>query len=106
VGVEGVDDPIALEVVVEPLGRRERREARIAGPDVLDRPARLLRQVLVMGPGIASWLGRIELVASPRHVDVIGAFEPGQRALEPALAEVAPGAGDIGPDLDAHRGAA
>ena len=41
-----------------------------------------------------------------RHVtrDLVAVLERGERGLEAALADVAPGAGDVGPDLDVHGG--
>src|SRR5439155_26467944 len=48
--------------------------------------------------------GGIELEAAPRHADVVAVGERGERALEAALADVAPGAGDVRPDLDVHGG--
>ena len=46
--------------------------------------------------------GRVELEAPPRDGDVVAVLEPGERGLEAALADVAPGAGDVRPDLDVH----
>ena len=43
---------------------------------------------------------RIELEAAPRDGDLVAVLEGGERRLEAALADVAPGAGDVGPDLD------
>jgi hypothetical protein len=44
----------------------------------------------------------VELEAPPSDVHVVGVREPRERGLEAALADVAPGADDIGPDLDVH----
>ena len=45
---------------------------------------------------------RIELEAAPRDGDLVAVLERGERGLEAALADVAPGAGDVRPDLDVH----
>ncbi len=37
-----------------------------------------------------------------RDLHVVAVLEAGERGLEAALADVAPGAGDVGPDLDVH----
>lgn len=50
---------------------------------------------------------RGELERSPHDLDVSGMLELRERRLEPTLADVAPGARDIGPDVEAeggHRG--
>ncbi len=56
-----------------------------------------------MGRGVLWALARrarIELEAAPGDLHVIAVLEALQRGLEAALADVAPGTGDIGPDLD------
>ena len=47
--------------------------------------------------------GRVELERAPRHLHLVAVLEAGERGLEAALADVAPGTGDVRPDLDVHR---
>ena len=47
--------------------------------------------------------GGIELEATPGHPHFVAVLELSERGLEPALPDVAPGAGDVGPDLDLHQ---
>ena len=55
----------------------------------------------VVGAGVV--LGRrVELVGVPGHGDLVAMVEPVQRGLEAALADVAPRADDVGPDIDVH----
>ena len=93
--VEGIDHLVALEVVSEALGRRERGDPRVEHLDLLGRPADLRAEVLVMGGPGAARLLRVELEAAPGHLDVGGAVEACQRSLESALADVAPRADDV-----------
>ena len=55
-----------------------------------------LRAVVVVGQG------RVQLVAAPLHLDLVAVGERGERLLETTLADVAPRAGDVRPDLDLH----
>lgn len=45
---------------------------------------------------------RIEFEGVPHHVDVVGVLEAGKRGLEAPLADIAPRAHHIGPDIDTH----
>jgi hypothetical protein len=54
---------------------------------------------------VASALARrtgIELEAPPGHPDPVAVLELRQSRFEAALADVAPGASDVRPDLDVH----
>ena len=46
--------------------------------------------------------GRVQLEGAVDHLDLVAVRESGQRGLEAALADVAPGTDDVGPDLDLH----
>ena len=46
---------------------------------------------------------RVELEAAPGQLDLVTVRELLERMLEASLADVAPGAHDVGPDLDGHR---
>ena len=101
VGGEGVDPagpgPVELEAEVgaglghpslDGLDRRAGAELRL---EVLD-------EVVALGRHVA-----VELEGPEGHGDVaLVPAEPAQRLLEPGLAHVAPGAHDVGPDLDLH----
>ena len=45
---------------------------------------------------------RVQLEAPPGDLDLACVLELAEGALQPALADVAPGADDVGPDLDLH----
>jgi hypothetical protein len=101
-GVERVDHLVGLEVVVETLGGREVDDAGVEVADLVDVGAKLRGEVLVMGRARAARLVRVQLEAPPLDLDVLGAIEVRKGTLEPTLPDVAPGADDIGPDLDLH----
>ena len=48
---------------------------------------------------------RIELEGPERHADILRSREAPERRLEPPLADVAPRADDVGPDVDVHPAA-
>jgi len=48
--------------------------------------------------------GRVQLEGPVDDLHLGGVLETGQRRLQPALADVAPRADDVTPDLDAHVG--
>jgi hypothetical protein len=73
-----------------------------AGERLVAAHAVLLGEVRGAVDGALWRRGRIELEAAPRHGDLVAVLEVGQRGLEAALADVAPGAGDVRPDLDVH----
>ena len=57
-------------------------------------------------PVVSSWpwlrRGRVELEGAVDDLHVVAVVEAGQGGLQAALADVAPGADDVGPDLDTH----
>ncbi len=99
VGVEGVARPDALEVEVEPVlgrGLGHRGEHLLGAGDAR---SVLLGEPLRVGPGLVAH-GRsagIELEGVPRDRDPGALGEPGERGLDAALADVTPGARDVGP---------
>ena len=68
-------------------------------------PAELLGVRVDHRPGLAGRCRGIELVRAEHDVDVDLVGELGDRGLEAALADVAPRADDVGPDLDLDVGA-
>ena len=46
--------------------------------------------------------GWIELKRAMRHSHLVAVIEQRKRMLEAALAEIAPRADDVGPDVDVH----
>src|SRR5690606_23784179 len=62
----------------------------------------LLGQVRCGEHGVLTRGVGLQLERAPRHLDLVGVLVVSQRLLETRLADVAPGAGDIGPDLDLH----
>ena len=103
VRVERVAGARGLEVEVEPLARRRGGHLVLHRPRLLDARPVLAREVL---GAVALALGRragVELEAAPGDADLVAVLEGGERGLEAALADVAPGAGDVGPDLDVHQ---
>jgi len=105
VAVEGRTAALDVEPEVEPLAgsRVGHRALHLLGS--LDRDAVLLGQA---ARAVALALARrrgVELEAPPRHPDVVSMLELGERGLEAALADVAPGAGDVRPDFDVHGNA-
>ena len=70
VGIERVDDLVAVEVVGQPLGRGERDDALVQLVDLVDGRAQLRRQVLVVGRPRAARLLGVELEGAPVDLDV------------------------------------
>jgi hypothetical protein len=102
VGVERVAGPGPVEVEVQPLGRGVGRDPRLRGlrggaAHAVFGGEALHRITLRRG-----WRARIELEAAPGDRDLLAMIEGGQGVLETALADVAPGTDDVGPDLDIH----
>ena len=101
-GVERVAAARAVEVVLEPLGRGHGGQLRLRGRGLLDADAVLARQALG-GRALGLRRGaRVELEAAVAHLDLVAVLELRQRVLEAPLADVAPGAHDVGPDLHAE----
>ena len=104
VGVERVAGARDVEAEVEPVAGRGLRHAVLHRDGLLAARAVLLGQVgRAVDAALARGLG-VELEAAPRHGDVVAVLELGQRGLEAALADVAPRARDVRPDLDVHDG--
>ena len=59
-------------------------------------------QVVDGGHRLARGHVRVQLKAPPGDRDLVGMLELVQRTLEPVLADIAPGADHVGPDLDLH----
>ena len=90
------------QVVLEPLDVGEPLHPRVHLPHLVVRELvfrlehRAAVRRLMAGPG---W---IELKRAMRHSHVVAMIEERERVLEPALAEIAPRADDVGPDVDVH----
>ena len=102
VRIEGVAHLHVVEMEVEPLLRRLAGHARVHGARLLHRHAVLLRQQLVLRLVTRARGRGVELEAPPHHVHVVRVLELPERGFEAALPDVAPGAGDVRPDLDFH----
>ena len=103
VGVEAVAAARAVEVVLEPLARRQLGHLRVGLLGLLDAHAVLGREVLGRGVRALGRRARVELEAAPGQLDLVTVRELLERVLEATLADVAPRAHDVGPDLDGHR---
>src|SRR6185437_11533928 len=90
-----------VEVVLEALGGGEPGHPLVHPAGVVDRHPVLPRQVLERRPA-ADGRVRVELEALPFDLDLAGPVEAGERRLEAALADVAPGTDHVRPDLDFH----
>ena len=104
VGVDGVG----------PLGLAEPEEQALLGGHGLGaldhllagRGAAAVLGAQVLGHGLLGHprRGRVELEGAVDDLHVVGVREARQGGLEAALADVAPGTDDVGPDLDLHDG--
>ena len=91
------------EVEAQPLRRRGLGHAIVHGLRLLERDAVLARQVRVAIAGALGRRIRDELERAPRDLDRVAVLELSQRTLEAPLADEAPGAGEVRPDLQLHR---
>ncbi len=66
------------------------------------RDAVLRRQPVDVGALPLDGRGRVELERPPHHLHLVGVLEASEGGLEVALADVAPGTDDVGPDLHSH----
>src|SRR5699024_5370243 len=66
------------------------------------RHALCLAEVLGLGPVEVIGQARIELEAAPDHLDLIPVGEAVEGRFETTFADIAPGAGDVRPDLNPH----
>jgi hypothetical protein len=102
--VEGRPVAREVEAEVEPFAGGDVRHLLLHRTGLLDARAVLRGEVLGAVAGTLARGARIEFEAAPRDLDLVAVLEGGERGLEPALPDEAPGAGDIGPDLYVHRG--
>ena len=100
VGVERVAWADRLELEVDAGVGAGGDDAADRRPRRADLEAVLARDAL--GVGALAHLGRarVQFVGAPHDLDFVGVLELGQRLLELALADEAPRAHDVGPDLD------
>jgi hypothetical protein len=90
------------EVEVEPFVFRDPDEARFHGLEVGGREAILGHQSGRAIRGPVSGCRRVQLERPVDDLDLVAVLERGERTLEPAFADVAPGADDVRPDVDTH----
>ncbi len=96
--VRGVHEPGAVEAVLDAVGGAECDEPLGHAVEAA-RPVTTVDHLTQI-----SWRGRgarIELVRPPVHLDVVAADDV-EGGVEAGGAQVAPGADQIGPDVDAH----
>lgn len=98
----GDDDP--PEVVLEALARRDLRHVLEHLRHALGGHALALGQVLDLGALVVLGEGGVQLVAVPRDRDLVLVRELLECGFEAALADEAPRAGDIRPDVNVHTG--
>jgi hypothetical protein len=102
VGEQGVAADAVGQVVVQPLGRGDLLDAGHVRPHRLDTGAVLGRQRGESRVRLALGNARVELEGAPDHLDLVAVRELLECALQSALADVAPRAHDVGPDLYLH----
>ena len=102
VRVDGVEVERLGQPVDQPLLGRDGLHAVLHLLRALGRLAVLLRQHHRRALRRLGGRSGVELVGAPVHLHLVGVAELGQRVLDAALADVAPGADDVGPDLDLH----
>ena len=102
VGVEGGAAASDVEAEGKLLACRHRRQPLLGFARLLDGHAVLRRQALGAVAGALARRAGVELEAPPRHTDVIAVLEQLKRRFEAALADVAPWASDVRPDLHIH----
>jgi len=102
VPVERVAATRDLEVELEPVAGGRLRQRALGLARLLDGHAVLLRQTLRAIAGALMRRAGVELEATPSHIDVIPVLELLEGGFEATLADVAPRARDVRPDLDVH----
>jgi hypothetical protein len=102
--VEAVDGAGVGQSVVETCVGRERGDRPQARVDLLGRHPEVTPHPFGDRRRAAAGPGRIELEAAVPDGDGRAVLESVERGLEAALAEVAPGADDVRPDVDGDRG--
>ena len=98
-GIDGVDPQGPVEAVLDPHLGTERRQA--AGHGIEGPRSVLALDGLTKVTGLARGRG-IELIGPPDDLDVVAPPQSGHRGVEAAGPQIAPGADDVGPDVDAH----
>ena len=101
--VERVAAAGQIEAHVQPVAGRHVGHLGLPRARLLDAHPVLLGQVLGARALARGRRAGVELEAAPGDADLVAVLEGGERGLEAALADVAPGAGDVGPDLDVHQ---
>jgi hypothetical protein len=99
---QGVHDEGGVEVEVQALGAGQ--FGHLAGHLAGLRPEPPGQVLLGRHRGAGRGVG-VQLETPPGDLDLAGVLELAERVLKPALADVAPGAHDVGPDLDLHSSA-
>ena len=102
VGVEGVAAARDVEPKLETLGCRDGGQVRVHRERLLAAHSVLAREMIGAVPLAGARGARVELEAAPSHAHLVPVLEARERGLEAPLSDVAPGAGDIRPDLDVH----
>ena len=102
--VEGVGARAQVEAHLEPVGGGDARRARRCESSASSRvmpyfAARCVATSHSPSRGAAGSSSKLR----QRHGDLVAVLEAGERRLDAALADVAPRAGDVRPDLDVHR---
>ncbi len=100
--VESVAATGDVETEVKALARRYARQLSLGFARLLDGHPILLRQTLCAIAGALLRRAWIELEATPSHIDLIPVLELLESGFEATLADVAPRARDVRPDLDIH----
>src|SRR5690606_36495171 len=101
-GDEGVGLPRQVQVELEPGGGGFARRAGQHAGGFLAVDAVLVLEFVDRQTRLFLGCVRIEFETAPYDLDVVGVFVLSQGMLEAALADVAPGAGDVGEDLYSH----
>src|SRR5690606_12399869 len=107
-----VDDPVGVDrvrrhglgqLVLQTFASRRVGDALLHLPRLVDADAVLGGEALRGTAGLTGPFGRgVELAAAPDDLHVLAVLEAVECRLEAALADVAPGAHDVRPDLDLH----
>ncbi len=101
-GVERITGDRAIETKLETVKRARGCHAIHHRLRLLGRHSVLGGQQLHGGYRLTGGGGGVKLEAAPDDVERVAMGERMQRLLESALADVAPGAGNVGPDFDVH----
>src|SRR5688572_28222266 len=92
------------DAIVQAVGSSDAGHSFVECLDLIHRQAILPHQHLAPRSREPFRRGRIELERPVHHLDIGSVRETGERALEPALADVTPRAHYVGPDIDTHAG--